>query len=502
MKRSVSLVLALAAATSIAACGGTRAGMPDAGVGDAPPSPDGGPDAMPSACAEVTAPELTVTALPTHLAGDLTDAGADLTAPSACAVSDAPFGVQSAGDDEVIALTSLTPGVDYVVRLVASADLSFYVITGCSSPTGPASRECMLYEDATTTGAEVGHFVAPDGPVWLVLDYYASQPPSDGSWTLDVYPSQCTSDAQCGGTTPSCLDGRCVGCSSSFDCTDPNKPVCNTGSHVCGAGPDSCTGDDAPPIENRDDGPAGARVLVPDGQGQASLNGHICSAPPTELDYVAFTVTQPGDDWELQLDWASSADLDLAILDAKGQTMGLSYYDHPEDVVLTYLPAGTYYAAISQFSQQPITASTAYTLRTARVADACTGAADCAAEYRNQIYRGDCAGGACRAIDGGSALGTGAACDSVSDCASGSSCSSFFFTANADTRDVCGPYCAHDSDCGALGPGFVCTTYLQQNFCVAKCTNDAQCPVSVSTVPQTPPWARLSCDRSSGRCLP
>src|SRR5256885_1174005 len=83
-------------------------------------------------------------------------------------------------------------------------------------------------------GAEVGPFIAPDGAAWLVIDYYATEPPADGTWSVDVYPSGCTSDAQCDGTTPSCLDGRCVGCSTSFDCTDPSKSVCNSSTHTCG----------------------------------------------------------------------------------------------------------------------------------------------------------------------------------------------------------------------------------------------------------------------------
>jgi Cys-rich repeat protein len=88
----------------------------------------------------------------------------------------------------------------------------------------------------------------------------------------------------------------------------------------------------------------------------------------------------------------------------------------------------------------------------------------------------------------------------VSDCAAGLSCSSFFFVANADTRDVCEPGCTSDAQCGA---GYVCTTYLQQNFCVQQCTADAQCPTSVDSQPTSgQPWYRLTCDVATGRCQP
>jgi hypothetical protein len=496
--------ISIAAALVLAACGSGAATPSDGGPGDAELPPDGSNSNPYAACAELTSPEQTVRELPAHLIGDVTGGGADLTAPvkpHTCAVTNAPFGVQSAGDDDVIAVTGLTPGVDYVARMVSSADLSFYVITGCSSPAGPTSSECLLYEDATTSGAEVGHFVAPDGPTWLVVDYYATEPPADGTWSIDVYPSACTGDAQCGGTTPSCLDGRCVGCSTSFDCADPTKPVCNTSTHTCGPGTSSCTGDDGPPSEDRDDGPAGARVLVPNSAGQAGLSGHICNAPATERDYVSFTVTQPGDDWEIQLNWQAAVDLDLALYDAHGHPLGLSFYEHPEDVVLTYLPAGTYYAAVSLFGPSQST-SVPYQLQTLRVGDACQSTADCAAVFRNQLYRGNCSGGACHMIDGGGQVGPGGACDSVSDCAAGSSCASFFFTADADTHDVCGTYCADNADCAALGYDFVCASYssLPQSFCVKGCTSDLQCPVSVNTVPSSPPWARLHCEKTTGLC--
>jgi hypothetical protein len=498
MRRVVEATFVTLFVCTLFACSGQAPDVPDASMTDAAPSPDAGVDAPPAACGEITSPEVTIGALPAHASGNIDSCGADLVAPAQCAVTNAPFGVQTAGDDEVVAVTNLTPGTDYVVSLNAAADLSFYVVTGCAGPTGPTSEQCLLFQDATTSGPEVGHFVAPQPDVWIVVDYYASTPPSDGSWSMDVYPSQCTSDTQCGGTTPSCLDGRCVGCSSSFDCTSPAKPVCNTQTHACVPGSSGCTGDDPMPPENGDDGPAGARVLTPDATGHTQTVGHVCNTPSTEADFFSFDVTTPGEDWEMTLYWSTSADLQMSVYDATGRVMGLSYWEEPEDVTLTFLPVGTYYVSITQNAQQSVTAATPYTLRTTRVTDACQTSADCAVEYRNQIYRGDCEAGACIPLQGGGALPLGAACDSVSDCASGSSCASFFFTANADTRDVCGAYCNHDADCASMGAGYVCTTYLPQNFCVQACTADAQCPVATTSVPQTGPWARLRCDRTDG----
>jgi hypothetical protein len=314
---------------------------------------------------------------------------------------------------------------------------------------------------------------------------------------VDVYAQACTSDAQCGGATPVCDDGRCVECVNSFDCKDASAPRCDTASETCTQGIDSCLTDDNG--EPGNDGPAGAPVLALDGSGAATLNGLICSVPASEADYIAFDVGTLGDTWDIDVAWSGTRDLDLEVFDATGTAVGVSFWEQPEHVRLTYLPVGRYYAQVREF--QGDASGVSYTLTAQRTAGAgCASSADCAAEYRNQIFRGSCQAGACIAIDGAGAVAQDGACDSVSDCAAGLSCSSFFFVANADTRDVCEPPCSSDAQCET---GYVCTTYLQQNFCVQKCTADAQCPTSLDSQPTSgQPWARLTCDVATGRCQP
>ena len=196
---------------------------------------------------------------------------------------------------------------------------------------------------------------------------------------------------------------------------------------------DLCTTDD--PTEPANDGPAGAVALGLDGSGDATATAEICSQPRTEADYYAFQVTTIGDVSDLSLAWTGTRDLDLELYNAAGDNIGLSYWEHPEAMRVTYLPLGTYYIRISEFSS-PTTTSLGYTLSVHRAAGAgCTSRSDAPPSTRNQVYRGDCVAGACTPIDGMGAVPQGGACDSVSDCGAGLSCPSFYFIQDASTRD-------------------------------------------------------------------
>jgi hypothetical protein len=491
----VSVRTGVLIAVLAAACGGGT-DAPDAGPDSTPP--DAAPDAGPAACGELAS---TPMPLPVHAEGDVVGGGADLEAPTSCTVVDTPFAIESAGVDTVLKLGGLVPGNEYGVAVTSDADLAFYVVTGCSTETGPSADECALFVDAALGGEEeTGRFVATGATAWLVIDTWTSTPPDDGSFEVDVYAIACDDDANCGGLTPACLAGRCVGCVDSFDCTMPQLPRCETAAHTCVDGDLGCTGDDA--AEPYDDGPGGAPLLVLDGSGSGEVQGAICDVPSYEYDVVRFVVANPGETWAFDLTWAGGADLDLYAFDSDGTVLGLSYWERPEQVALTYLAPGNYYLLVDNFAGGTGPA-VPYTLGAQRTAGpGCATTADCAAEHRNQIYRGACIAGSCESIRGDGTIGEAAACDSMSDCADGLACSSFFFVADADTRDVCARGCANDADCGALGADYVCTTYLSHNFCVQKCTDDAQCPTFPDEPPSSPPWKQFSCQTSTGRCLP
>lgn len=479
-----------ALALLVGACGGDNLTPPDAG------QPDAGPDAAPlfPACREF---DRSGASLPLHMTGTL--AASDVQSPQ-CAEVDAPYGIESAGPDSVIPLDNLVPGKAYIVRLRSPADLGFYVATGCSSIVGPTAAECSLFVDALGAGGdEVGRFVATASREYIVVDYYASATPSNQTFMLDVYAEDCTASTGCDGATPVCYQGRCVECADSFDCGDASLPRCDSAANACAAGVDTCTTSDA--SEPGDDGPAGAYQFVPDGAGDASTTSAICSAPREEVDTYAFAVTSVGEVWDITLTWSGTRDLDLEVYDSAGAQLALSYWAQPEAIRLTYLPVGTYYIQVSDFGQTATAID--YSIAVHRGTGAgCTTASDCASEYANQLYRGDCDAGACIAIAGDHAVASGGACDSVADCATGLSCPSFYFTSGADTRAVCSPTCSGDSDCTGIGPDYVCTTFLIQNLCVQKCTTDDQCPVDIDSQPSAGPWDRLHCQVSTGKCMP
>ncbi|HTM20714.1 MAG TPA: PPC domain-containing protein, partial [Kofleriaceae bacterium] len=266
---------------------------------------------------------------------------------------------------------------------------------------------------------------------------------------------------------------------------------------ACGPGPEQCVTDDATDDTPGDDGPAAARDLTDDVDVPHTLSdGRICSAPGTELDSYKVTTTDAGEGLSVDLTWTgTTTDLDLRVFDATGAVLGLSFYgSEAEHVVLDYLPVGTYYIEVSEFTDAPETATVAYEITATRAtAVACDMDSDCDDTYSTQVFRGDCVGGACQFLAGAGALTQGTACDSGDDCTSGR-CSYVPFESDA-AASVCTVTCTTTANCAALGGSFTCTTGLGTNFCVPGCADDLQCGALVSSsVPDSgQPWDYATC---------
>ncbi|MCA9675112.1 MAG: PPC domain-containing protein [Kofleriaceae bacterium] len=291
-------------------------------------------------------------------------------------------------------------------------------------------------------------------------------------------------------------------CATSFDCTDAATPVCDAAG-ACVAATATCTTDDAGDTTGgtSDDGPAGARDLTAAvGVASTLADQSVCSVAG-ELDFYAVTVAQ-GEGLDLSLAWAdTTADLDLAVLDANGAAYGFSFWNNPETVSLDHLAAGTYYVRVMQFSQTPGPTPVTYAITATRTAAAlCTTAADCDDVYATQLFRGACDAGACTFITstGGQA---GTACDSPSDCASGF-CSYIPFESDA-ARSVCTVACTGDADCTSIAADLRCavsTTF--QPICLPSCTDDLSCGANTnsSMLDSGQPWDYFVCTPGTGAC--
>lgn len=461
--------IALVSTLLFAACGGGD----DSNNPDAPPHPDGRPDAPQAGVCGTAAGHINT--YPGTFNGDTTGAGAEFdVAQGACTTENAYF--EPIGEDQVVQLDNLTPGQNYFVSVdSADADLSFYVATDCDAA-GPTQGSCLLFNDAQVAGtAEINVFTAPtSGTAAVIVDSFDDT--MAGAYTLSVGLAECT---------------------DSFGCTDANTPVCNA-SFTCEAGPNDCTGDDAGDgTPGGDDGPAGATAITTSPQ---VVTGAVCSSPG-EADWYAVTVADgEGIDLSVAFD-PTMADIDVVVLTGQNRLVGLTFWQNPEHVRLTYLPAGTYYFVLSLFNGDTVAQGYTATF-TKTPAQTCATSADCATEFETQIYRGTCsATGACdfTTTTGGA---NGSPCDSPDNCTSGF-CSYISFESDAQDS-VCSDSCTAQADCDAIGPGLACTTAFGTNFCLPSCATDLECgTIELGSDPDPGlPWQYMTCTVATGVCGP
>lgn len=325
--------------------------------------PGAGPDADPGpgACAALGAIATSLDSYPATFSGTVIGGGADLHVAEGVCTEEAFF--DPTGEDIVVALTNLTAGTAYGVVLASEVDLGFYVLTDCGAiATGEVTGGCPLFEDGTLTG-ESNDFVAPaSGTVWLVIDN-GDDAATAGDFELLVRESECAEDAECSGASPICVDFGCVECRDNFDCTAAGAGVCTD--NACGAGSNTCTGDDAIDTTGAgDDGPADAtEITLPTGTTVTSVTGAICSSPASERDFMKVVVPAT-ERYGFTLDFDGTADLDLIILDEAGDLVDLGINDGLGlvEAFATELDAGTYYLEVQMFAPGNAAAAVSYTL--------------------------------------------------------------------------------------------------------------------------------------------
>lgn len=344
------LVLVLGSLLALGACGddgGSNNGTPDGGGNG-----DGGGGGSCTSAGSIST-------YPGTYDGDLSAAGAEYTVAEGTCTDERDY-FEPVGEDQVVALTGLTGGATYAVKVSAAFDMSFYLVTGCSVATGPSAGECLLFVDESAGTTESADFVAPaSGEVFVVVDRWTADPETDLSYTIDVVEAECTMDTDCSGATPYCIDFVCVQCATDFNCTGTSAPVCDGTTNTCIAGYSQCTGDDAG--EDANDGPASASTLTVALGSPSVTNAKICSVPAAETDYYKVVLAATGD-LGVTLDWAGTEDLDVILFDSTGTDVAFGFFDQPEAIRGNDLPAGTYYIAVSQYEPVDTVAATSYTL--------------------------------------------------------------------------------------------------------------------------------------------
>jgi hypothetical protein len=308
------------------------------------PDPDAGPDGGSlGACHELAAPLATFDSYPAELDGNLIGAGADITLQIEDCGGDYIY-APSAGEDAIIHLTNLTPGVDYHVQLFSSDWMNLGILTGCTdSAGGPVGDECLLLMD-NSDGWGLPVVGPRSGELFVLIDtpLDASELES-GDYTVKVFADECAVDADCPDAEPYCRDYQCSSCNNDFQCTDPSEPICYFVG--CGAGPDTCAGDDA---GEPDDGPAAAYVF-PD-SATTTVERSLCVQP--ERDWFRFTIL-PGESRTMRVEFDAEVpgtQLLFWLHDAAGEDAGgwgLVSSGHAWANLPTHeLDAGTYFLEV------------------------------------------------------------------------------------------------------------------------------------------------------------
>ncbi|MBL8622052.1 MAG: PPC domain-containing protein [Myxococcales bacterium] len=370
------------------------------------------------------------------------------------------------GDDwyKVTAPAAGDLGIDATWTVDADLDLRVYDMAGAVVGNGLSTR---VRDEATTVALPAA------GTYFIRVNQYT---PSSGTPSNDVVAYTLTLGIPA--------------CQNDFGCA-AGAPVCN-GAGRCIAGPTACTGDLGEP----DDGPSVARDVTGAVGTAVTVASAACNFTEYEADWYKVTVAA-GQGLAISTTFDAANDFDVEVFDAMGRTEGLTYWRNPENVTLTYLPAGTHFIRVSAYATQRSVASVAYTINVTRTAaQTCATATDCAATYETQVYRGSCTAGACQFIPAGTAA-LGAPCDSGDDCSSGG-CSYIPFESDAQ-KSVCTQSCTTNADCAAVGTGYTCTTGFQTNECVPSCTTDRECGADTGTMPAAgETWSYFVC--TTGSC--
>ena len=324
------------------------------------------------------------------------------------------------------------------------------------------ASECLLFEDASTGGDEVGHFVATGTSVYVVVDYYASHAPTDGDVHARRLPRSCTTRRAVHRRRRRCASTATASqCASSFDCTDPPAAALRHDEHTCERR--------HRPVHHRRRRRARRRRPRRRDRARArrrrlrAARGQICSQPASEARLLRVRRHVA------RRDLGPLARVDrLARPRSRGRTtrpataLGLSYWEQPEHVapdVPRRSAATTSRSASSRRAPDP-TAVELHADAHRTPAPAARPRPTARPSIATRSIRGDCVAGACVAIDGGGAVHRGRrvrqpVATARPGCRARASSSS-----RTPTRATCARATAARRRLRRARRDYVCTTYL------------------------------------------
>ena len=398
-----------------------------------------------------------------------------------CATSvDAPYGIESAGPDSVVrARRPRRRARRTSCRLASASGPRVLRRDRLLDATGPARErvQAVRRRDVGRRGGRPVRRERHDARTWSST--------TTSRTAAATRRSRSTSIAeQCTRARSAAARRRCVATASASSARrastarTPRPPRCDTATNTCIAGMDTCPTDDTG--EPANDGPAGAPAIVLAAGGTAST-GAICSiADAPRRTTSRSTSTRARRHMGRLARVERHARSRSRGVRRQGTPLGCSFWEQPEHVRLTYLPVGRYYARghrvlvrRADAVDRRLHADGAARPR----APAARAAADCAAEYRNQIFRGDCDAGACVSIEGNGAVPEGGACDSVSDCGSRAVVPELLLRRERrHARRVRAQLHRRRRLRAARHRATCARRTCSNNFCVQKCTADAPVP--------------------------
>ena len=328
---------------------------------------DGGPgDGSNGTC--TTAP-LAISSVPGMVMGTVKGGGADLNSPEGSCTEEYGY-YEPVGEDTVVAINGLTPGMRYGLLLSSEDDLSLYVTPSCPPATGMVAG-CTTFTDEAiplfSAAPEEITFTATASTHYVVVDTgLEGADIATGNFKLDVSPASCgpqTEMTDCTGTTPYCREFACRECVSGFDCA-AGAPSCND-AYTCVAGPAQCTGDDTRDGGAGDDGPSVATMInAPTAVTATTITGNVCNTPAAEQDWYKVTLDR---NVRLSLEFTGAAnDLDLYLLDSEGSIVERAESNAGiNELILTadITASGLYYVVVTQYAPMNTVAAVPYTLK-------------------------------------------------------------------------------------------------------------------------------------------